>query len=268
MNTFNNQFIEILADNEYQEILDGDVNKPEVMHYYELNGNSSPKELKKYLERHFQKFKREYLAVEPDREDDLYSNMLASLNRILANFTPAYKEVMHSNNSSLKELFNVKRIVLINLDEFISSNPNSEENSSKDIIYYFTVKGEFEDMYDIHLNRLYDGLNNLQFINCTPVQFKELFRPYGKTRRKTPEPIIWMSGSYAHLAYFIKCLVEADFIPNTKQPSFNQIAKKLFYDSEQGNFFETLSDKSDVKNRNKSPYLEIKSMVQSKLKKN
>ncbi len=256
MNTYIDQFVEIFAENDY---------KANVQPYCELNGKSSPKELKKYLEKHLQKFKREYIAVEPDSKDDLYSTMLASHNRILTDFTPAYKEVMYSNNSSLKELFNVKLTVLKKLNEFLNSNPTDAELSSKDTVYFFTVTKEFEDMYDIHLNRLYDGLDNLQLINCSIVQFKMLFRPAGKKRMKTPEPIIWLSA-YSYLMHFIKCLVDAGFIPNTKQPSFNQIAKKLFYDNEEGEYFKISSVKSDVKDAFKSPYIEIKSKVNEILK--
>ncbi|AHW61441.1 hypothetical protein SAMN05444285_106106 [Draconibacterium orientale] len=256
MNTFIDQFVEVFADNEY---------KADVQHYCELNGKSSSKELKKYLEKHFRKFKREYLGVNSDRKDELYSTMLASLNRILTDFTPAYKEVMDSNNSSLKELFNVKLTILKRLNEFISSNPTHAELSAKDIVYYFTVKNDFKYKYDIYLNNLYYGLkDDLKYINCTPEQFKMLFRPEGKKRMKTPEPIIWLSA-YSHLLHFIKCLVDADFIPNTKKPSFNIIARNLFYEKEDGKYFRQSGTKRDVKDLTKFPYVDIKNMVVDKL---
>ena len=257
MNTFIDQFVEVFAENDY---------KVDAQHYCELNGKSSPKELKIYLEKHFRIFKREYLGVNPDRKDDLYSTMLASHNRILTDFTPAYKEVMYSNNSSLKELFIVKLTVLKKLKEFLNSNPTDAELNSKDTVYYFTVKKEFNEKYEIHLNRLYEGLNNLQLVKCSPGQFKMLFRPEGKQRVKTPEPIIWYSGAYSHLAYFIKYLVKKEFIKRTNLPSVNQIAQELFYDNEEGKKFIISRIKSDIDDDSIFPYVDIKNMVDEKLR--
>ena len=257
MNTFIDQFVEVFAENDY---------KADAQHYCELNGKSSPKELKKYLEKHFRIFKREYLGVNPDRKDDLYSTMLASHNRILTDFTPAYKEVMNSNNSSLKELFNVKLAVLKELKEFLNSNPTDAELNSKDTVYYFTVTKEFDEKYEIHLNRLYDGLYNLKLIKCTPVQFKMLFRPEGKKRMKTPEQVVWLSGEYSYLCYFIQCLVRVGFILNSKKPSFNQIALSLFYKQEKDVLFTPANPKCDIKNSEISPYIDIKNMVDDKLR--
>ena len=257
MNTFIDQFVEVFAENEY---------KVDAQHYCELNGKSSPMELKKYLEKHFQKFKKEYLAVATDGKDDLYSTMLASQNRILTDFTPVYKEVMYSNNSSLKELFNVKLTVLKKLNEFLNSNPTDAELNSKDTVYYFTVTKEFDEKYEIHLFRLYDGLTNLHFIKCTPVQFNMLFRPEGKKRMKTPEPIIWYSGAYSHLAYFIKYLVKIKFIKRTNLPSVNQIAQELFYDNKKEKKFIISRIKSDIDDDSIYPYVDIKNMVDEKLR--
>ena len=258
MNTFIDQFVEIFAENDY---------KVDAQHYCELNGKSSPMELKKYLEKHFRIFKREYLGVNPDRKDDLYSTMLASHNRILSDFTPAYKEVMNSNNSSLKELFNVKLTVLKKLKEFLNSNPTDAELSANDTLFYFTVKNDFKDKYDIYLNNLYYGLkDDFHYIDCTPVQFKMLFRPEGKKRMKTPEPIIWYSGAYSHLAYFIKYLVKKEFIKRTNLPSVNQIAQELFYDNEEGKKFIISRIKSDIDDDSIFPYVDIKSMVDEKLR--
>jgi hypothetical protein len=257
MSTFIDQFVEVFSENDY---------KADSQHYCELNGKSSPEELKKYLEKYFQKFKKEYLAVAPDGKDDLYSTMLASHNRILEDFTPVYKEVMYSNNSALKELFGVKLTVLKRLNEFISSNPTHAELSLKDIVYFFTVTKDFDDKYEIYLNNLYYGLkDDLHYINCTTVQFKMLFRPEGKKRMKTPEPIIWLSA-YSYLLHFIKCLVDAGFIPSAKKPSFNVIAKNLFYEKEDGKYFRRSGNKRDVKDLSKFPYVEIKNMVYEKLK--
>lgn len=258
MNTFIDQFVEVFAENEYMA---------DAQHYCELNGKSSPKELKNYLEKHFRKFKREYLGVNPDRKDDLYSTMLASHNRILTDFTPAYEEVMYSNNSSLKELFNVKLTILKELNEFLNSNPTDAELSANDTLFYFTVKNDFKDKYDIYLNNLYYGLkDDFHYIDCTPVQFKMLFRPAGKKRMKTPEPIIWLSGEYSYLCYFIQCLVRVGFILNSKKPSFNQIALNLFYKQEKGVPFTPANPKCDIKNPEISPYIDIKNMVEDKLK--
>ena len=257
MNTFIDQFVEVFAENDY---------KADAQHYCELNGKTSPKELKEYLEKYFRKFKREYLNVAPDRMDDLYSTMLASHNRILADFTPAYIEIMHSNNSALKELFNVKLSVLKRLKEFISSNPTDAELSANDTVYYFTVTNDFKDKYDIYLNNLYYGLkDDFNYIKCTPDQFKMLFRPEGKKRMKTPEPIIWLAA-YSYLLHFVKCLVDAGFIPNTKNPSFNVIARNIFFENENGNYFKRSGKKRDVKDLSKSPYIDIQNMVNEKLK--
>jgi hypothetical protein len=257
MKTFIDQFEEIFAENEYKAD-----NQP----YCELNGKSSPKELKKYLEKHLQKFEREYIAVAPERKDDLYSTMLASHNRILTKFAPAYKEVMYSNNSFLKELFNVKLSVLKKFREFLNSSPTDAELNSKDTVYYFTVSKELYENYEIHLNRLYDGLHNLQLIRCTPVQFKMLFRPDGEKRMKTPEPIVWYSGAYSHLAYFIKYLVKKKFIKRTNLPSVNQIAQALFYDNEEERKFIISRIKSDIDDDSIYPYVDIKNMVDDKLR--
>ena len=192
--------------------------------------------------------------------------MLASHNRILTDFTPAYKEVMYSNNSSLKELFNVKLSVLKKLNEFLNSNPTDAELNSKDTVYYFTVTKEFDEKYEIHLFRLYDGLTNLHLIKCTPVQFNMLFRPEGKKRMKTPEPIIWYSGAYSHLAYFIKYLVKIKFIKRTNLPSVNQIAQKLFYDNKEEKKFSISRNKSDIDDDSIYPYVDIKNMVDEKLR--
>jgi hypothetical protein len=259
MNTFIDQFVEVFAENEYLT---------DARQYCELNGKSSPKELKNYLEKYFQIFKQEYFGVDPERKDDLYSTMLASLNRILADFTPVYKEVMYSNNSSLKELFNVKLSVLKKISEFLNSKPTDAELNSKDTVYYFTVTKEFNERYEIHLNRLYDGLDKLQLIKCTPLQFKMLFRPEGKKRMKTPEPIIWYSGAYSHLAYFIKHLVSKKFIKRTNLPSVNQIAHELFYDNEKEKKFTISRIKSDIDDDSIYPYVDIKNMVDDKLRLN
>jgi len=257
MNTLIDQFVEVFAENEY---------KSDAKQYCELNGKSSPKELKDYLEKHFRIFKREYLGVNLERKDDLYSTMLASHNRILTDFSKAYKEVMYSNNSALKELFNVKLIVLKEFNEFLNSNPTDAELTATDTVYYYTVTNDFKDKYDIYLNNLYYGLkDDFNYINCTPVQFKMLFRPEGKKRMKTPEPIIWLAA-YSYLLHFIKCLVDTGFIPNTKKPSFNVIARNIFYEKENGNYFKRSGKKRDVKDLSKSPYIDIQNMVDEKLK--
>ena len=257
MNTLIDQFVEVFAENEY---------KSDAKQYCELNGKSSPKELKDYLEKHFRIFKREYLGVNLERKDDLYSTMLASHNRILTDFSKAYKEVMYSNNSALKELFNVKLIVLKEFNEFLNSNPTDAELTATDTVYYYTVTNDFKDKYDIYLNNLYYGLkDDFNYINCTPVQFKMLFRPEGKKRMKTPEPIIWLAA-YSYLLHFVKCLVDAGFIPNTKNPSFNVIARNIFYEKENGNYFKRSGKKRDVKDLSKSPYIDIQNMVDEKLK--
>jgi hypothetical protein len=257
MNTFIDQFVEVFAENEY---------KSDAKQYCELNGQSSPMELKKYLDKHLRIFKREYLGVNPDRKDVLYSTMLASHNRILTDFTAAYKEVMYSNNPAFKELFNVKLIVLKEFNEFLNSNPTDAELTATDTVYYYTVTNDFKDKYDIYLNNLYYGLkDDFNYINCTPVQFKMLFRPEGKKRMKTPEPIIWLAA-YSYLLHFIKCLVDTGFIPNTKNPSFNVIARNIFYEKENGNYFKRSGKKRDVKDLTKSPYVDIQNMVDEKLK--
>jgi len=144
---------------------------------------------------------------------------------------------------------------------------NQKQEPPKETAYYFSVNKEFTNKYDIYLNRLHEGLKDeLKYIDCTTIEFKNLFRPKGTTYRKTPKPIIWLSGAYSHLAYFIKCLKDERFIPDSKKPSFNQIAKKLFYDNIEGKFFETKSDKSDVKETRISPYAEIKQIVNKILK--
>ena len=93
-----------------------------------------------------------------------------------------------------------------------------------------------------------------------------LFRPEGKQRVKTPEPIIWYSGAYSHLAYFIKYLVKKEFIKRTNLPSVNQIAQELFYDNEEGRKFIISRIKSDIDDDSIFPYVDIKSMVDEKLR--
>lgn len=288
-----NHFFDILADNKYHignnEISDGSDNRDEIvsetkkkfdddghlpdsLRYVELNGKSTPSELKDYLEKLFQKVKKELIAEDFESNENVYSELLAKLNHTLAEFKQAYYAAVKLNDKSLVELYDTKFNILKRVNEFIHSKKGGAvqniQKSAKDKVYYFTVEEEFTDKYDIYLNRIFDVLKNvLKFIDCTPSQFKNFFRPAGKTRNKTPEPIIWLSGAYSHLAFFIKCLVKAGFVPNTRQPSFNQIAKKLFYDVE-GKPFETSSDKSDVKDPSISPYAEIKQMVDDILNKN
>ena len=50
----------------------------------------------------------------------------------------------------MKELFNVKRIVLKRINEFISSNPTDALLSLKDTVYYFTVKKDLIDKHDMY----------------------------------------------------------------------------------------------------------------------
>jgi hypothetical protein len=83
---------------------------------------------------------------------------------------------------------------------------------------------------------------------------------------KTPEPIIWYSGAYSHLAYFIKYLVNKEFIKRTNLPSVNQIAQELFYDNEEGRKFIISRIKSDIDDDSIFPYVDIKSMVDEKLR--
>ncbi len=116
-------------------------------------------------------------------------------------------------------------------------------------IYYFTITEEHYEHYEIKLNKLHDNLSKEGFIDCTLPQFKKLFYTKdGSQPKKTPKPIIWLTGYYTHLCFFIQCLVKNKFIPNSKQPfSFNDIALNLFYDSKEGAYFKPKSKKCDVK---------------------
>jgi hypothetical protein len=179
---------------------------------------------------------------------------LLFLERLIEYLTPQLESIKNRIAFHHKEGFNPK------------TKQNHNKNTSQVSVYYFTVKEEFHYKYDMHLNNLYYGLKEeFHYINCTPVQFKMLFSPAGKKRMNTPEPIIWLSGAYSHLAYFIKYLVEIKFIKRTNFPSVNQIAQELFYDNEEEKKFIVSRIKSDIRDDNIAPYIDIKNMVNEKL---
>lgn len=296
MNSFINQFLVILSDNEYisncreipeemdnrdefianlQESLDEGGHLPDSLRFFELNGKNSANELKEFLEKSFQSFKNDYLAGQHVTDELLNKELINQINNIISEFKQTVSEAMQLNDSDLIELYETKFYYFEKVLDFLNLKPvkggHNKQKTTKKTVYYFTVQKEFAEKfkYNYYLNHLYEGLKDeLGYIDCTLLEFNNLFCPIGKTKRKTPEPIIWTSGAYSHLAYFIQCLVKVGFIPNSRQPSFNQIAKKLFFDNLHGEYFEGESLKSDLKNRNKSPYLEINNMIQSRLKKN
>ncbi len=292
MNISINQFLEILAENDYKvqykeipdeidnrdeiiaglhEILDDDGHLPDSLRYFVVNDMTTSIEITDFIQNTFQSFKTEFLAGNQHHNDSLKQELVKQLNGIRKNIEQKISETKPLKDETLTNLFLVKLRYCDAVNDFLEQKQESGVSKNKktlrNTVYYFKVEQEFTGKYDIYLNRIYESLkNDLNLINCTPVQFKNLFRPSGKTRRATPEPIVWLSGSYSHLAYFIKCLAQSDFIPNSKHPSFNQIAKKLFYDNVEGKYFETSNDKSDVKDPNISPYHEIKNIVNIILK--
>jgi hypothetical protein len=61
-------------------------------------------------------------------------------------------------------------------------------------------------------------------------------------------------------------LSRKNFIKRTNLPSVNQIAQELFYDNEEGRKFIISRIKSDIDDDSIFPYVDIKSMVDEKLR--
>lgn len=112
-------------------------------------------------------------------------------------------------------------------------------------VYYFTIKKEFSNISHLILPKLFKELLTENYVDCSLPDFKKLFYNYDhKKPKETPSPVIWKTGRYNQLAYFIKCLSE-DFLITPKSPSNYKSAIHLFYDREKGVIFSPSKERYD-----------------------
>ncbi len=125
--------------------------------------------------------------------------------------------------------------------DFLQYIPPADNIISKDLslpIYVFKITKQESKKSHLFLSKLHKELKSNGYVDCILPEFKQLFINYSDVKPiSSPTPIIWKCVHYNHLAYFIKCLTERQFITSTKHPSNYQIALNLFNDRMEGNFY-------------------------------
>ena len=220
---------------------------PDSMRYFEVNGYSSPVELEEWLRREYDSFKiafitetdpnKRKLAFEIHRQITVTKQYLLDL---LTSIKPmgdiSFESLIKHKIQYCTETLN---FVLHEYGDLDDQENDQEPNDAKEYspVYFFKISTDFKE-YSFHkVLQLHKELKNSGYIDCSLREFRKLFVDPNQTPpTQTPQPIKWKKGKYNHLAYLIKCLNE-NFLGSQRSPSNNQIAIKLFYNSEEGKYF-------------------------------